>query len=126
MRVRVSRQFLLLGRVHPALLPVEDYPAGRPTGGFIAGAGALVALNAEICRRPGEDALTAIITDWVRSLLAGRHPAAFVHNYLVTAVTKAAGGEIVSSLALIHETWSYGGVPFGVRRVGFVGPRPDH
>ena len=35
-------------------------------------------------------------------------------------------GRIVSSLCLIPQTWSYGGVPFGVGRVELVGTLPEY
>ena len=88
-----------------------------------ADAGALVAFNAEMHREPGGDATNAFIADWVRSLLAGGHPAVSPGDFLVVVDR---GGEIVSSLALLPETWAYGGVPFAVGRIEFVGTRPDH
>ena len=43
-----------------------------------------------------------------------------------TVVEATRSGDIVSSLNLIAQTWTYGGIPFGVGRVELVGTRPDY
>ncbi len=88
-----------------------------------ADAGALVVFNGEIHRGPGEDDPDAYISDLVRSLLAGGHPAVSTGDFLVV---EDRDGDIVSSLALLPEPWAYGGVAFSVGRIEFVGTRPAY
>jgi predicted acetyltransferase len=52
--------------------------------------------------------------DWTRDLMSGIHPTTTAAD--VTIVEKKDSGEIVSSLALIPQTWSMEGVSFGVGR----------
>ncbi|HET8631625.1 MAG TPA: GNAT family N-acetyltransferase [Thermomicrobiales bacterium] len=74
---------------------------------------ALAAFNARFHEGPGE-----LIAAWTRDLFDG-HPACRPEDF--TVVEDTAAGRIVSSLALIAQTWTYGGVPFGVGRVELVG-----
>jgi len=55
---------------------------------------------------------------WTRDLLGGGHPTTGPDD--VTVVTDAEG-RIVSSVALISQTWEYDGVPFGVGQPELVG-----
>ena len=84
---------------------------------------ALAAFNAEIHREPDADN-GAEIAAWVRDLMDGYHPTAAAGDF--TVVEERRSGQIVSSLCLIPQTWSYGGIPFGVGRVELVGTRPDY
>jgi hypothetical protein len=59
-----------------------------------------------------------------RDLLTGRCPAFKAHDF--TVVIDQSNGKIVSSLALIAQTWSYAGIPFGVGRPELVGTHPDY
>ena len=89
----------------------------------LADTDALVAFNAGIHRKPGEDA-SAFIAAWTRDLMSGRHPTCGAGDFTVVENTRT--GEIVSSLNLIPQTWAYGGIPFGVGRVELVGTHPDY
>jgi hypothetical protein len=82
---------------------------------------ALAAFNAEI--HP-DDADGAYMAAWTRDLTGGGHPTCTVDD--ITVVVETGSGQIVSSLTLISQTWSYGGIPFGVGRIELVGTRPDH
>ena len=61
---------------------------------------------------------------WVLDLMQRPHPTLTVENVLV--VENTLDGSIVSTLNLIPQTWSYGGVPFGVSRVELVGTDPAY
>lgn len=56
---------------------------------------------------------------WTRDLMDGRHPTTTAANF--TIVATADSGAIVSSQALISQTWAYEGLPFGVGRIELVG-----
>ena len=89
----------------------------------VADTEALVAFNAEIHRQPGEET-SPFIANWTRNLMGGGHPTCSPANFTVVEATRS--GEIVSSLNVIDQTWTYGGMPFGVGRVELVGTRPDY
>jgi hypothetical protein len=89
----------------------------------VADTEALVAFNATIHRQPDEDT-SAFIANWTRDLMSGNHPTCGPADFTVVEDTRS--GEIVSSLNLISQTWSYGGIAFGVGRVELVGTRPDY
>ncbi len=61
---------------------------------------------------------------WTRDLLTRPHPTFADGGF--TVVEDTATGRIVSSLNLIPQTWSYGGVRFGVGRVELVGTLPEY
>lgn len=61
---------------------------------------------------------------WARELFSGRHPTTQASDF--TVVEDMASGKIVSSLCLIPQTWSYGGIPFGCGRVEHVGTDPEY
>ena len=84
---------------------------------------ALVEFNGEMHRAEGADSPDEYIADIVRSLLAGGNPAVSTGDFMVVV---DGNGEIVSSLALLPEVWSYGGIPLDIGRIEFVGTRPDH
>ena len=61
---------------------------------------------------------------WTRDLMARDHPTATAGDFtLVEDTNKEA---IVSSLVLIPQTWSYGGIQFGVGRSELVSTHPDY
>ena len=64
------------------------------------------------------------IACWTRDLLTRPHPTFGDGGF--TVVQDPAAGRIVSSLCLIPQTWSYGGVRFGVGRVELVGTLPEY
>lgn len=61
---------------------------------------------------------------WAHELMSGSHPTTRASDF--TVVEDAQTGKIVSSLCLIPQTWSYGGVPFGCGRIEQVGTDPDY
>jgi GNAT superfamily N-acetyltransferase len=89
----------------------------------VADTEALVAFNAEIHQAPGAD-IRAFISSWTRDLMSGDHPTCGPGDFTVVVDSKS--DEIVSSLNMIPQTWSYGGIPFGVGRIELVGTRPDY
>jgi hypothetical protein len=60
---------------------------------------------------------------WVRDLLTSPHPTFRPEDF--TIVEDAHTGDIVSSLNLISQRWTYDGIEFGVGRPELVGTRPD-
>jgi hypothetical protein len=82
----------------------------------------LVPFNAKVHGDPGPP--DAGIAGWTRDLLERPHPTFSPEDF--TIVEETGRGEIVSSLNLISQTWSYGGVPFGVGRIELVGTDPDY
>lgn len=60
---------------------------------------------------------------WTRDMVRGDHPTIAVDDFII--VEEAATGRIASAMNLIPQTWSYGGVEFGVGRVEQVATRPD-
>lgn len=61
---------------------------------------------------------------WTRDLLTRPHPTFQADDF--TIVEDTTSGRIVSSLNLISQTWSYGGIPFKVGRPELVGTHPDY
>ena len=56
--------------------------------------------------------------EWTRELMNGRHPTTNAGDF---TIVENEAGEIVSSMNVIHQTWSYGGIEFGVGRPELVG-----
>ncbi len=56
--------------------------------------------------------------------MSGHHPTCGPGDSIVVEATQS--GEIISSLNLIAQTWTYSGIPFGVGRVELVGTRPEY
>jgi predicted acetyltransferase len=73
--------------------------------------------NASVHQDEGID----IFTRWK---LSGSHPTVTFSDCLYVEDTHS--GEIVSSLCLIPQTWTYEGVPLHVGEVGLVGTYPDY
>lgn len=82
----------------------------------------LVALNAVLHGDP--DRPDQAIGIWTQDLLTRPHPTFGQGGFLV--VEDSTASKIVSSLNLIPQTWSYGGVRFGVGRVELVGTLPEY
>ena len=61
---------------------------------------------------------------WAHELMSGRHPTTRASDFTVVEDTQT--GKIVSSLCLIPQTWSYGGIPFGCGRIEQVGTDPAY
>jgi len=64
------------------------------------------------------------VAEWTRGLLSRDHPTFGEHDF--TIVAEKASGRIVSTLNLISQTWTYGGIPFGVGRIELVGTTPEY
>lgn len=62
--------------------------------------------------------------DWVAHLVRGDAPICQATD--VTIVEDAATGQIVSSICLLQQHWSYDGIPFGVGQPEFVLTHPDY
>jgi hypothetical protein len=78
----------------------------------------LAVFNARIHAEPDAAGPDEEYAGWTRDLFAG-HPACRPEDFTVVEDTRS--GRIVSSLNLIAQTWSYGGIPVGVGRVELVG-----
>jgi GNAT superfamily N-acetyltransferase len=85
---------------------------------------ALVAFHGDVHRDPGAEGPEEYVAAWVRDLMRGDHPTFGVDDFTIVEDTRR--GVIVSSLCLISQTWSYGGIPFGVGRPELVGTHPDY
>ena len=66
----------------------------------------------------------ADVGEWVRDLMSGKHPTFGVGDF--TIVENPETGEIVSSMNLIDQTWTYAGIPFKVGRPELVGTLPAY
>ena len=84
----------------------------------------LVTFHADMHRDPGVEEPDEWIGAWVRDLMTKAHPTFDLDDFLV--VEDGETGEIVSSVALISQTWSYGGIEFGVGRPELVATHPDY
>jgi hypothetical protein len=61
---------------------------------------------------------------WVRDLLTTQHPTFGSGDF--TIVEDSRSGQIVSSMNLISQTWSYAGIEFGVGQPELVGTRSEY
>jgi len=80
--------------------------------------------NARIHSDEGVDKPDERLEVWARDLLERPHPTFGVGDY--TLVEDIRSGQIVSSLNLISQTWSYGGIPFKLGRPELVGTLPEY
>ncbi len=87
-----------------------------------ADAEALAAFNAHI--HSDTDELDTRVADWTRDLLNGSHPTFAPDDCIV--VEDPHTGQIVSSVDLISQTWTYAGIPFKVGRPELVGTDPAY
>jgi hypothetical protein len=85
---------------------------------------ALVTFHADVHREPDTEEPEEYVAAWVRDLMARPHPTFSPDDF--TIVEDIHTGEIVSSLCLISQTWTYEGIGFGVGRPELVGTRPDY
>ncbi len=85
-------------------------------------ADALAEFNGRIHGVDPQDA--AGVAALTRDLMNGRHPTTGPADF--TVVVERHTGKILSTLCLISQTWSYGGVPFGVGRPELVGTDPEY
>jgi GNAT superfamily N-acetyltransferase len=84
---------------------------------------ALIAFNADVLRYQDAAEPDDGIAAWTRDLLDGRHPHVGPEDFCLVEDTRS--GRIVSSLCLISQTWSYGGIAFAVGQPELVGTHPD-
>ena len=84
----------------------------------------LVEFNGNLHREPGDEGPEEYVAAWVGDLMSGDHPRFDVGDF--TIVEDTGTEKIVSSLCLISQTWSYGGIEFGVGRPELVGTLPDY
>lgn len=92
--------------------------------GTAADTEALVAFYAEVFRRQGDPGPNTFFGEFVRDLAATPQAPYGPGNFTVVEDTNT--GAIVSSLNLISQTWSYGGIDFPVGRIEPVGTLPDY
>jgi hypothetical protein len=85
---------------------------------------ALVAFNERIHGNMEKGELEKRVGAWTRDLMEKPHPTFDISDF--TVVEDIQTGKIVSSLNLISQTWSYGGIPFEVGRPEVVGTEPEY
>jgi hypothetical protein len=83
----------------------------------------LCRFNAEIQADPGMPPEEEIGV-WTRDLIHNPPPTFSIDDFTVVEDTRT--GQIVSTVNLISQTWSYAGVPFGVGQVEIVSTDPDY
>ncbi len=84
----------------------------------------LVAFHGDLHRDVGAEEPQEYVAAWTRDLMRGDHPTFDPADFTIVEDTRREA--IVSSLCLISQTWSYGGVGFGVGRPELVGTHPDY
>jgi GNAT superfamily N-acetyltransferase len=92
--------------------------------GRVKDAQALADFNARIHSDDGPDQPDPRLAAWTHDLLTLPHPTLTPGDF--TIVEDAKTGQIVSSLNLIPQTWSFAGVPFAVGRPELVGTLPEY
>ena len=85
---------------------------------------ALVEFQGNIHRESGSEEPDSYVAAWVQDLMEGPHPTFDPGDFTLVQDTRT--GAIVSALCLISQTWTYGGIPFGVGRPELVATRPDY
>jgi len=84
-----------------------------------ADAEAIIAFNSKIHSDHGPENPDQRVGEWTRDLLSGQHPTCRASDF--TIVEDTATGQIVSTMNLISQTWSYAGLPFKIGRPELVG-----
>jgi len=72
----------------------------------------------------GGDHFSPFIAQWTREFVSPSHPTCGPDN--VTIVEDTNTGQIVSSMCLIPQTWTFDGIPFSVGRPEAVGTDPAY
>jgi len=90
----------------------------------VADAERIIAFNGDLHRQPGRETPNEGVAALARDLALRAHPTSDVTDF--TLVEDTHTGAIVSSLNLIAQTWSYGGIEFAVGRPELVGTHPDY
>ena len=84
----------------------------------------LAEFNARIHSDDGPELPDARVAAWTHDLLARPHPTFGAQDF--TIVEDARSGQIVSSMNLISQTWTYAGIEFKVGRPELVGTLPEY
>jgi GNAT superfamily N-acetyltransferase len=84
----------------------------------------LAAFNADVHRESGQEDPVEAVAFSTRDLMMRPHPTFDAGGFTLVEDTRTHA--IVSTLCLIPQTWSYGGIEFGVGRPEFVGTHPDY
>jgi hypothetical protein len=84
----------------------------------------LVEFNSKIHSEMGLETPDKRVGMWVRDLMTKHHPTFHPEDF--TLVEDPGNGNIISTMNLISQTWSYDGIPFGVGRPELVGTLPDY
>ena len=84
----------------------------------------LITFNGDVHKMPGDEEPNPYIIGWVTDLMTKDHPTFDPGDFTIVEDTQT--GEIVSSLNLINQTWSYAGIEFGVGRPELVGTSPEY
>lgn len=72
----------------------------------------------------GRDRFDEMVAVWTRDFMSVSHPSRGASN--VTLVEDTRTGQVVSSMVLIPQTWTYAGIPFGVGRPETVATDPNY
>jgi hypothetical protein len=89
-----------------------------------ADAEAIAQFNGRIHGTERPDKFDPMVAAWTRDFCSESHPTCGPSN--VTLVEDTRTGQVVSSMCLIPQTWTYAGIPFGVGRPEAVGTDPDY
>lgn len=84
----------------------------------------LAEFNSRVHSDDGWDKPFAPVAAWTRDLMTKDHPTFSPGDFTIVEDTQTR--QIVSSLNLISQTWSYAGIPFKVGRPELVGTHPDY
>jgi len=84
---------------------------------------ALADFNARVHSDEGLDKPDEKLWAWTYDLMAKPHPTFKVTDF--TIVEDVGKGQIVSTMSLIPQTWTYAGIPFKVGRPELVGTLPE-
>ena len=87
-------------------------------------ADSLADFNARIHSDQGPENPEEGVGVWTRDLLTKPHPTFGSGDFTIVENTRT--GDIVSSLNLISQEWSYAGIPFKVGRPELVGTKPEY
>jgi hypothetical protein len=85
---------------------------------------AVIAFNEKIFKQPGAEGEQEDIAGWINSIFGGKHPTLSARDFII--IEDLGKKRIISSLCLISQTWSYGGIKFGVGRPEVVATLPDY
>jgi GNAT superfamily N-acetyltransferase len=84
----------------------------------------LAAFQGEVHRDPSSQGPDEYVMAWTRDLMTRPHPTFRPADFALVEDTDS--GAIASAACLISQTWTYGGIPFGVGRPELIGTHPDY